>query len=384
MILTVAWALTATVPVAGAEVAGIVESEPASGRFVRIADGYMVPYRVAIPGTDASFWMEPIPGGQFRMGSPATEKGREDIEGPQTTWTVDPFWMGRCEVTQGEFRHYMKMYTVFKQFKYRGYTKITDENRADAVTAPTVLYEPTYIFELGDHVDMPMVTMTHYAASQYAKWLSLVTKSQFRLPTEAEWEYACRAGTTTAWHFGDDPKELAEYAWFAGNSYNEGLRKVGTRKPNPWGLYDMHGNVAEWVLDHCAKYPDTDRVRNAATDWVAVDRVDPKSVRGGCCLFAAERCRSASRLPSDMDAWRDIDPDLPPSPWWLTTDPARAVGMRLVRPLKTMTREEQTRVWEPLDEETRFDVESRLEEGRGALGHVSPRLLKAMQTNNEE
>ncbi len=363
----------------GADVPGIVREKPGSGRFVGIDAGSMVPYEVQIPGTDAAFWMEPIPAGQFRMGSSETESGRDDIEGPQIAYDVDAFWMARHEVTQGEFRHYMKMYSVFKNFEYKHFTEVNADNQVDAVSAPTVIYEPDYIFEFGEHVNMPIPTVTIYAAKQYSKWLSLITESQLRLPTEAEWEYACRAGTTTAWHFGDDPKMLSDYAWYAENSYDAGYRKVGLKKPNPWGLYGMHGNVAGWVHDYCAKYKPDDRLRNAAEDWIRTDKIDPRSVRGGSWEFPAHKCRSASRLPSDHEAWRDDDTDLPQSPWWLTTDPARGVGLRLMRPLKPMTDQQKKEFWEPMNEGTRLDVRDRVKEGRGAMGRVNRELMKAIE-----
>jgi formylglycine-generating enzyme required for sulfatase activity len=217
---------------------GIVAEKPAEGPAVQIRDGWMIPYETTIPGTDVVFRMIPIPGGEFMMGSPDAEQGRNPDEGPQRKFTVAPFWMGECEVTWAEYRLFMQLYRHLKEFQSRGLRLVTDDNRIDAVTAPTPLYEPDFTFEFGDDPKQPAVSMTQYAARQYTKWLSAITTQQYRLPTEAEWEYACRGGTTTRWYFGDDATSLSEHGWFADNSDKAGSKIVRQKKPNPYGLYD--------------------------------------------------------------------------------------------------------------------------------------------------
>lgn len=362
---------------------GLVKTKPSEGRFVEVEGGFMVPYEAKIPETDETFWMEPIPAGEFLMGSPASEAGRESIEGPQRKVTVDPFWMARHEVTWSEYKEFMSLYHAFKQFEQQGLRKVTDENRVDSITAPTVLYEAEFTFEYGEEDEQAAVTITQYSAKQFSKWLSRTTGLQFRLPTEAEWEYACRAGTTTAYHFGDDPAKLGDYAWYSANNGEGGQKKVGLKKPNPWGLYDMHGNVAEWVLDSYETYQVTDQALNAAKDWVRTANLDPRALRGGSWEFDAEQCRSASRLASDSEAWREYDPNLPKSPWWFTTDPARGVGFRLVRPLKQVTREQMEEVWKIDNEDTAYDVKDRISEGRGVVGVVDKDLPKAVKDLDE-
>lgn len=365
------------------DVPGVIKTKPASGRFVETDAGFMVPYAVKIPGTDVVFHMEPIPSGEYMMGSPADEKGRNPDEGPQRKFHVDPFWMARHEVTWAEYKVFMGLYDAFKTFEQKGIRAVTEENEIDAVTAPTRLYEAEFTFEYGEDPQQPAVTITQYAAKQYSKWLTAITGNQFRLPTEAEWEYACRAGTTTAFYFGDDASKLGDYAWFSGNAAGEGSKIVGQKKPNAWGLFDMHGNVAEWVLDLHGKYSVSDKTLNAAKDWVRSDQLDPRVVRGGTWEFDATECRSASRLGSDSEAWREYDPNLPLSPWWFTTDPARGVGFRLIRPLRTVPRNEMEVFWKIDNEDTFLDVRDRLQEGRGVRGLVDKDLPKAIKSLEE-
>ncbi|MFV2067705.1 MAG: formylglycine-generating enzyme family protein, partial [Pirellulales bacterium] len=156
------------------------------------------------------------------------------------------------------------------------------------------------------------------------------TGRYYRLPTEAEWEYACRAGTTTAYSFGDDPEQLDEYAWSFDNS-DDRYHKVGQKKANRWGLHDMHGNVAEWVLDQYTPdgyaVPENQPVKNPL---VVPTALFPRVARGGGWIDDPERLRSAARLGSTAD-WKTQDPQLPQSIWYFTD--AAFVGFRVVRPL---------------------------------------------------
>ena len=200
-----------------AQVPGLQADRPESGRFVEVDGKFMVPYRTTIPGTDVSFEMVPISGGTFTMGSPESEADRSADEGPMVTIKVEPFWMGKHEVTWEEYERYMALDEAFKNLHRKGIRKITDENEIDGVTAPSELYDPDFTYDAGEGPRQPAATMTQFAAKQYTKWLSLIDGSFYRLPTEAEWEYACRAGTTTAYYFGDSADDLDDHAWHLDN-----------------------------------------------------------------------------------------------------------------------------------------------------------------------
>jgi formylglycine-generating enzyme required for sulfatase activity len=362
------------------------EARPAGdGPAVQVAGGWMVPYDETIPGTDVTFRMIPVPGGSFRMGSPADEEGRDDAEGPAVEVTVEPFWMGRCEVTWREYRRYMAACDIFKAMETAGIRPVTPANEADAVTAPSALYDPTTTFTNGEDDDLPAVTMTQFAARQYTKWLSGLAGRFYRLPAESEWEYACRAGTSTPWHTGSDAASLEEAAWFADTS-DETTHPVGTKAANAWGLHDMHGNVAEWVVDELvtggygrqAALPQPVSVADSIT-WP--QKLYPRVLRGGAYYDEAAQCRSGSRRGSrdaggtrDDPDWKDIDPNLPKSPWWYTEEPALGVGMRLVRPFTEPELADRRRWWDADIESIRYDIADRLQQGRGARGVVDPQL----------
>ena len=185
----------------------------------------------------------------------------------------------------------------------------------------------------------PAICMTQHAARVFCKWLSAKTGRYYRLPTEAEWEYACRAGTTTAYHFGNDPAELDDYAWYKGNT-DKKYKKVGQKKPNQWGLHDMHGNVAEWVLDQ--HLVDAYKKHDSENPLAVPTKLFPRVVRGGSFEDAPEALRSAARRGSNED-WKEQDPQEPQSIWYHTD--ALGVGFRIVRPLTTPSDAELAEKW---------------------------------------
>ncbi|MDX1963608.1 MAG: SUMF1/EgtB/PvdO family nonheme iron enzyme [Pirellulales bacterium] len=355
---------------------GFADAPPATGPVIKVGERYLVPYTVTL-ADDVSFTMIPVPGGKFRLGSPANEPAREVNEGPPLEVEVPPFWIGQAEVTWGEYKLYMASLDQVKNPDGVTAAPLTAENAADAVTIPSKLYEPTYTFEHGDNPRLPAVTMSQFGARQYTKWLSRRTGQIFRLPNEIEWEYACRAGSDTPYSHGNDPEQLGEYAWTAENS-DEVPHLVMTKKPNAWGLYDMHGNVLEWTLDAYTPAGYDAAVQApaglAATNWPK--QLFPRVLRGGSFEFSADRARSAARTPSDDKTWYDTDPNRPKSPWWLTDDPARGVGMRIIRPVAPPTAEERVKMWEIDNPQTERGVTERLKQGRGTKGVVLPQAVK--------
>jgi formylglycine-generating enzyme required for sulfatase activity len=273
--------------------------------------------------------MTPIPGGTYLMGSPQGEPGRNADEGPRHEVAIRPFWMGTTEVTWDEYDRFL----LGAQSKDQALAQKphAPAPAADAATHPSVPYmDESHGYGKGRQ---PAITMTHHAAMEYCRWLSSKTGKTYRLPTEAEWEYACRAGSKTAYSFGDDSKRLGEFAWFFANS-NGAPQPVGKKKPNAWGLYDMHGNVAEYCVDRYVPgvYARARPGSPAVSPVILPDaRRYPYVIRGGSWDDAAALLRRAARRATRKE-WSRRDPQIPKSIWWHPEAPF--VGFRIVRPLE--------------------------------------------------
>lgn len=286
------------------------------------ADSFSI-YKQPLPNSPFAFTMVPIPAGDFRMGS--TDAADEQ---PVKTIRLSAFWMGAYEVTRDELDVFLKDASV------------SENSDMDAITRPS----PQYVdltWGMGKEGGFPANSMSQRAALMYCRWLYQKTGVFYRLPTEAEWEYACRAGSTGKYFFGDDSSQLKDYAWFAGNSDNS-YHKVGQKKPNAWGLYDMLGNLLEWTMDQYSANAYTDKPDR--DPMVAASSLTyPKVLRGGGYTDIAGDMRSAKRFHSDP-SWNKRDPQIPKSKWWLTE--AMWVGFRLVRPKETPSREEIEKFFE--------------------------------------
>ena len=265
-------------------------------------------YAQTIPGTDISYEMAPIPAGMFQM------SGRHV--------KLDEFWMSKHEVTWDEYRLFM-------------FPKDPKDDVVDAVSRPTRPYvEMSFGMGLNG---FPAISMTQHAANKYAQWLSARTGHFYRLPTEAEWEYACRAGSTTD---GVPAAQLAESAWYADNSADK-YQKAAAKKPNAWGLYDMQGNVMEWTLDAYAPLTPAPGPL-LVNPWTPSTKPYPQVVRGGGWMSDASQCQCTSRVGSDA-SWKMQDPQLPKSIWYLTD--AQWLGFRLVRPRRIPPAGQMYKMW---------------------------------------
>jgi len=306
------------------------------------AEGEMKAYDSKVPKTGIGYKMAAIRGGEFLMGSPESEQGRKDDEGPQVKVKVKPFWMGVHEVTWDEYLPFM-ITDVGRNKNGSKQKPNPADGIADVISQPTTPYTEMS-FGMGTD-GYPAICMTQHAANKYCQWLSAQTGHFYRLPTEQEWEYAARAGTTTPFYWGNDAGQAKEYEWYYDNAPNFQYSQVGKKKPNPWGLYDILGNVCEWTIDQYQ--PDYYKNLAALGDksvgfYVKSTKPYPQTARGGSYDDDAIGLRAAVRRGSNPD-WKQQDPQLPKSIWYLTD--AKFLGFRIVRPLEIPSAEEMFHYW---------------------------------------
>ncbi len=306
------------------------------------AEAEMKTYDTKVPKTGIPFSMIAIKSGEFLMGSPADEGKRKEDEGPQVKVKIKPFWMGAREVTWDEYLPFM--ITDVGRNKDGSKQKM---NAADAITE--IISQPTTPYtemSFGMGTDgYPAICMTQHAANKYCQWLSAQTGHFYRLPTEQEWEYAARAGTTTAYYFGNDAAQLKEHEWYYDNAPNFQYSLVGKKKPNPWGLYDILGNVCEWTMDQYTPdyYKTLTSLRDKTTDFYVKSKTPyPHTARGGSYDDDPELLRASARRGSNSE-WKQQDPQLPKSIWYLTD--AKFLGFRIVRSLEIPSVEEMFYYW---------------------------------------
>jgi formylglycine-generating enzyme required for sulfatase activity len=309
-------------------------------KYPAVLDSF-ISFKEMIPGTSTDFEMIALPGGTTLIGSPESETYRREDEGPQIKIKINPFWMGKWEVAWEEYEIFLKEAGVQGRSEDQ-YQYVKQSNTVDAVTGPTPAYgNPDQGWGKGKR---PAITMSHFAAQKYCEWLSKKTGKTYRLPTEAEWEYACRATTSSAYFFDSEPEQLSENRLWnrifgmdttvINQFVRYSLNSQGKTHPpqsvgaNPFGLLHMLGNVREFCSDWYQS-----NSYSLYTDEIIENPSGPDSgtqyvVRGGSFRTVADNLRSAARDHTEEDRWLLTDPQRPKSLWWYSD--CNDVGFRVV------------------------------------------------------
>ena len=289
-----------------------------------------VNYVEIVDGSNLQINMVYLSGGEYVMGSPTKERGRKKDEGPKHTVSLSPFWISSYEITWDLYELFLNKIDQ-KRVENRGPINL-DIDGISGATVPYVNYnQPGH----------PVINITQYGASQFCKWLTAKTGDYYRLPTEAEWEYACRSSTETTYSFGNSGRKINQFGWYKKNSGGK-LQKIGLKSPNGFGLYDMHGNAAEWVLDSYDPGAYIKRKMVVYNPIIRMKSLYPRVVRGGSYKDSLSKIRSSSRGFSSQ-RWKQRDPQIPKSLWWHTN--AKHVGFRIVRTIDVPSRDKLYKYW---------------------------------------
>ncbi len=288
-------------------------------------------FEETVPGTGVSFKMVAIPSGSFKIGSPDGEQLRNDDEGPQKTVNISRFFMAETEVTwNAYFSFYLETMSEGRTPPAQVYAHNSMEG-IDAVSGPTPPFgNPDQGWGFGER---PALTMTYYGAETFCQWLSLKTGRKYRIPTEAEWEYAARGGTETPYFFDAKPKKLRKDAKLSqGYLFYDQNGKKKTHLPsavkaNPFGLKNMLGNALEYCSDWYAENA-YEMLKDGVTDPKGPSTGTEHVVRGGAFNDDASAVRCASRSHTNHDAWLKTDPQMPKSIWWYSD--IKSISFRVV------------------------------------------------------
>lgn len=312
-------------------------------------------YSAEIPNSDEEIEMVLVPGGTFEMGP------FED--GETHTVKVDSFWIGKYEITWDEYNLFRN--DVIEDLRKEVYSVLYGVDlESDAISSPSLTEEALDLLRENDvpadiislpsppYSDVtggmgtegfPAVSMTHYAAFMFTKWLTVKTGNFYRLPTEAEWEYACRAAVKEDYKPVSDLAELDRVAWYRENSDRK-YHQPGEKEPNALGIYDMLGNVSEWTFDqYYDDYTGQLEGEPASNPFLKPTELYPRTARGGSWMDSFEAASCLQRRGSNPN-WKMRDPQLPKSLWWHTNAPF--VGIRVVRPVnEPQTVDEREEYW---------------------------------------
>ena len=262
-----------------------------------------------------NFKMVAIPAGKFQIGSQSLLADADET--PVKEIKLSAFWIEEHEVTFEEWDLYFND------------ASLPQSKTIDGITRAT----PQYIdltWGMGRDAKHPVNSLSQQAAMMYCKWLYSKTGFFYRLPTEAEWEYACKSASAV----DIEPENLKAYAYFKENSGAK-FHHIKNRKPNGWGLYDMLGNLSEWTIEQY--YPAAYASIAAKDPMTTPGAKNPRTVRGGSYLDNENALRCSNRIPSE-GKWNQRDPQVPKSRWWLTD--GMFVGFRVVRPLVQPSKDE--------------------------------------------
>lgn len=299
-------------------------------------------YTEHIPSSAISFNMVAVPGGKFTIGSQTDEPFRKENEGPAREVEISPFFMAEVEVTWDEYLAFYAQTAAEGRSTDTEGLRNKEANNTDAISGATPPYgQPDQGWGMGKR---PAISMSFHAAETYCRWLSAVTGKNYRLPTEAEWEYACRAGTESPYFFPGAPEKFEKSGFRARFSKNDtaminryviykensGSKTQYPEKvlANPFGLKNMLGNVDEFCSDWYKPEAYSLFPAGLVKDPKGPESGEEHTIRGGSFLSTAGMVRSAAREYTRTASWLKTDPQIPKSVWWYSD--CFHVGFRVV------------------------------------------------------